>query len=361
MQTRILGRTDLELSAIGLGTWAMGGPASPAAWGEQDDGASVRTIHAAADAGINWIDTAAIYGLGHAEEVIGRALKEMQTPMMVASKCGRVLKPDGNIGGELSRAAIRAECEQSLARLGVEVIDLYQIHWPHPDEKIEEAWAAVAELVREGKVRHAGASNFDIGQMKRCQAVHPLSSVQLPYSLLRRDIEDRLLPYCREQGIGVLAYSPLQKGLLTGKVSPEWVARLSETDHRRRDEMFRAAGLEKNLNLVCELQRCSHAFGLTLDQMAIAWVLHQSGVAAAIVGGRQPVQILQSASAARVALDPDQVERIGATRGPNRRRERVCAVVRAVGMAILGYIVAYYIMIRPVKHLIGRFLNRGGV
>ena len=240
---RPLGTSDLQVTPIGLGTWAIGGGDWKFAWGPQDDDTSVATIRAAYDGGINWLDTAPVYGLGHSEIVVGRALKEMggQRPI-VATKCGRVW-PEGDrsqVNRCLTRDSIKRECEQSLQRLGVDVIDLYQIHWPQPDEEIEEGWTAVAELQTEGKIRHAGVSNFSIEQMQRAATIAPIISLQPQYNLIQRQAEADTLPYCRENTIGVVGYSTLAKGLLTGKVTPEWVAGLPDDDHRKNDPMYAA-------------------------------------------------------------------------------------------------------------------------
>ena len=250
MKTRPLGKTGLQLTTIGLGTWAMGGGDWAFGWGPQDDEQSIRTIHRALDLGINWIDTAAVYGLGHCEEVVGRALRGLSQRPLIATKCERCWDDQGRIVTRLKRASVRAELEDSLRRLGVEVIDLYQIHWPQPDEDIEEAWGTIAELIREGKVRYGGVSNFNVDQLRRIQPMHPVASLQPPYSMLVRGVEAELLPYCGEHGIGVIVYSPMQKGLLTGKVTREWVAGLPADDHRRSDPQFQEPRLIANLALV---------------------------------------------------------------------------------------------------------------
>jgi len=312
MQTRRLGKTDLVFSSIGLGTWAMGGGDWTFSWGPQDDELSIKTIHRALDLGINWIDTAPVYGLGHGEEVVGRALKGLSSRPLIATKCGRCWGSDRKIFSCLKPESIRAEAEASLRRLGVEVIDLYQVHWPQPEQEIEAAWAAVAELIREGKVRYAGVSNFNVAQLKRIQPIHPVASLQPPYSMLVRDVETELLPYCREQQIGVLAYSPMQKGLLTGKVTAEWVAQLPADDHRRNDPQFRAPRLAANIELADGLRRLAEGRGRTASQAAIAWVLRRPEVTAAIVGARKPSQIEQTAPAADWQLSPEELATIDA-------------------------------------------------
>lgn len=312
MQTRRLGNTELVLSRIGLGTWALGGGDWTFSWGPQDDELSVKTVHRALELGINWIDTAPVYGLGHSEEVIGRALKGMRAKPLVATKCGRCWGNDRKIYSCLKRQSIRAEAEASLRRLGIEVIDLYQIHWPQPDEDIEEGWSAVAELIREGKVRYGGVSNFSLAQLNRIQPIHPVASIQPPYSMLARGVEAELLPYCGQHQIGVVAYSPMQKGLLTGKVTPEWVAQLPADDHRRNDPQFRPPRLEANIELAAGLRRLAESRGRTASQAAIAWVLRRPEVTAAIVGARKPSQIEETAPAADWELSPDDLATIDA-------------------------------------------------
>jgi len=294
MRTRPLGKTGLQLTTIGLGTWAMGGGDWAYSWGPQDDEQSIRTIHRALDLGINWIDTAAVYGLGHCEEVVGRALRGLSQRPLIATKCERCWDEQGRIVKRLKKESVRAELEDSLRRLGVDAIDLYQIHWPQPDEDIEEAWGTIAELIREGKVRYGGVSNFNVAQLRRIQPLHPAASLQPPYSMLVRGVEAELLPYCAEQGIGVIVYSPMQKGLLTGKVTREWAANLPPDDHRRSDPQFHEPRLSANLALVEGLREIAARHGKTVAHLAIAWVLRRPEVTAAIVGARHPGQIEQT-------------------------------------------------------------------
>jgi len=296
MHTRQLGKSDLQLTTVGLGTWAIGGGDWKFGWGPQDDQESIRAIHRALELGINWIDTAPVYGLGHCEEVIGQALRGLNHRPLVATKCGRCWGNDRQIFSSLKAASVKSEVEASLRRLGIETIDLYQIHWPQPEEQIEEGWGACADLVKAGKVRHLGVSNFTVEQMRRLQAIHPIASLQPPYSLLRRDIEVDILPFCGEQKIGVIAYSPMQKGLLTGKITPEWVAKLAAADHRRSDPNFQEPKLSRNMEVVTGLQKIA-ARGRTVAQLAIAWVLRRPELTAAIVGARRPDQIEQTAPA----------------------------------------------------------------
>ena len=294
MQTRKLGYTDLHLTTVGLGTWAMGGGDWKFSWGPQDDQESIAAIHRAMELGINWLDTAAVYGLGHSEEMVARALAGMKEKPLVATKCSRVWDAQGNISNSLSRAGIQGECEDSLRRLQVEVIDLYQIHWPNPDHQIEEAWGTMAGLVKAGKIRYAGVSNFNVAQLKRILPIHPVASLQPPYSMLRRDIEAELLPFCQQNQIGVIVYSPMQKGLLTGKVTRERVESLPEDDHRRHDPMFHEPQLSKNLALVELLEKIARKHKRSAAELAIAWTLRRPELTAAIVGARRPEQIEQT-------------------------------------------------------------------
>lgn len=290
MHTRRLGPTDLHLSSIGLGTWALGG-VWQYGWGPQDEQESVAAIRRALELGVNWIDTASAYGLGRSEEVVGRTIQGLVEKPIIATKCGRVWNETGEIFGNLKRESIRAEAESSLTRLKIDTIDLYQIHWPDPDEDIEEAWEAMVELVKEGKARYLGVSNFSVEQLKRIQPIHPVASVQPPYSMLARGVEADLLAYCAANNIGVIPYSPMQKGLLTGKITRERVRNLHESDHRRRDSNFREPRLSANLELVDALRVVAERRGKTLAQLAIAWVLRCPEVTAAIVGARRASQI----------------------------------------------------------------------
>ncbi|MFP3854194.1 MAG: aldo/keto reductase [Anaerolineales bacterium] len=310
METKKLGWTDLELTRIGLGTWAIGGGDWDFAWGPQDDEQSIETIHKALDLGINWIDTAAVYGFGHSEEVVGRAIKGMSERPIIATKCSRLWTEDGEIYGNLERESILAEAERSLDRLGIEVIDLYQIHWPFPNEGIEEGWHALEELIDSGKVRYGGVSNFSVSQMQRAHEIHPIASLQPPYSMLQREVEEDILLYCAENDIGVIVYSPMQKGLLTGKVDKAWVENLPEDDHRKADEMFNDPELSINLELVEGLQIIAERAGRTVPQLAIAWTLRRPEVTAAIVGARRPDQIEETAPAAVWNLTQDELAEI---------------------------------------------------
>ncbi len=311
MKTRKLGWTGVELTTVGLGTWAHGGADWRFGWGPQDDALSVKTIHAALDAGINWIDCAAVYGLGHAEEVLGRSLKGLKERPFIATKCSLVWDANRSVSSSLKADSVKAECEASLKRLGVDMIDLYQIHWPMPEEEIEEGWGAVADLIRAGKVRYGGVSNFNVAQMERAGKIHPIASLQPPYSMLKRDVEKDILPYCARHDIGVIAYSPLQKGLLTGKVTSDYVAALPPEDHRMKlDPMFRDPQLSEILKKVDALKPIAERNRCTLAQLAVAWVLRRPEVTAAIVGGRTPEQVRGTAPSMDVELSGADIEAI---------------------------------------------------
>jgi aryl-alcohol dehydrogenase-like predicted oxidoreductase len=297
MKTRKLGYSDLEFTTIGFGTWAIGGGGWDFSWGQQDDDESIAAIHKAIDSGINWIDTAPVYGLGHAEEVVGKAVKGMSEKPYIATKCARVWNEKQELGFDLSREGIRNEVEQSLKRLHIEVVDLLQIHWNRPDEDIEEGWSTIAELIKEGKVRYGGVSNFTAQQLERILAIHPVASLQPPYSMLVRGVEDELLPFCQKNDIGVVAYSPMYKGLLTGKFSKERMANIDPEDHRKRDPKFLPPQFELNLELVAGLEKIAAAAGKTVAQLAIAWTLRRAELTAAIVGGRRVNQIDEVAAA----------------------------------------------------------------
>ena len=318
MHTRKLGYSDLHLTTIGLGTWAMGGGGWAFGWGPQDDADTIAAIRRALELGINWIDTAAVYGVGHSEEMVGKAIAGRRDEVIIATKCSRVWYPgDTRPFGRLKADSIRREAEASLRRLGVEVIDLYQIHRPEPDEDIEEGWGAIADLIREGKVRYGGVSNFDVSQIKRVQAIHPVASLQPPYSMVRREVEAELLGFCAANNIGVIAYSPMQAGLLTGQFSRKRAAQLPDDDWRRRNSQFQEPQLSANLDMVESLRPIAERNGRTLAQLAIAWVLRRTEVTAAIVGARRPAQIEETAPAADwmlAAADIAEIERLLAKR-----------------------------------------------
>ena len=304
-----LGNSELEITKVGLGTWAMGGPWQ-FGWGKQDDNLAITAIIEAIDSGINWIDTAPAYGLGHSEELIGRALKEMSSKPMIATKCGLLWNDRREKVNCLDPDSIINECHQSLKRLEIETIDLYQMHWPVPDVKIQEAWEAMAKLVKQGKVRYLGVSNFSLEQIKRLQPIYPVTSFQPPYSMLHRDIEDQLLSFCADNSIGVIAYSPMQKGLLTGKFDHQRLAQLSSDDHRKKDHDFTEPSFSATLQLIEKLRPIAERNQCTLAQFSIAWVLRRPEITAAIVGARKPGQISETASAADIILGAEDIERI---------------------------------------------------
>jgi aryl-alcohol dehydrogenase-like predicted oxidoreductase len=299
VQKRKLGNSNLEITRIGLGTWAIGGGGYQYGWGPQDDRESTAAIHRALDLGINWVDTAPAYGLGRSEKVVGAAIAERRDEVIIATKCGQVWeKGDTSTDFSLRADSVRREAENSLRRLNVDVIDLYQIHWPHPDEQIEEGWSTIADLVQEGKVRCGGVSNFSVEQLERIRKIHPVTSLQPPYHMLQRTIEEEILPYCQEQGIGVITYSPMMSGLLTGKYDRQRIEGLPSDDWRKRSQQFTEPELSANLRLVGELKELANQEGHTLPQLAIAWVLRRPEVTAAIVGARKPSQIEETAPAA---------------------------------------------------------------
>jgi aryl-alcohol dehydrogenase-like predicted oxidoreductase len=311
MLTRRLGRTDLELTTVGFGTWALGGTGWKFAWGPQDDADSIAAIHRALDLGINWIDTAAAYGFGHSEEVVGRAVKGRRGSVILATKCGRVRVPGGDgIGSCLRADSVRAEIEASLRRLGTDCIDLYQVHWPKPEEEIEEGWQEIARAVKAGKIRHAGVSNFSRAQIERVRAIHPVASLQPPYSMLRREVEEELLGWCAANGIGVVAYSPMQTGLLAGTFTRERVAALPADDWRRTSPFFTEPELSRNLALVEGLRAIAARGGRSVGELAVAWVLRRPELTAAIVGSRRPGQVDQTAPAADRPLTPEEDRQI---------------------------------------------------
>ncbi len=302
----------MHLTRLGIGAWAMGGSGWRFAWGPQDDNESIAAIHHALDLGINWIDTAAVYGLGHSEEVVARALEGRSNRPYVFTKCERRWDDNREIFKSLKADSVRYECEQSLRRLKVDVIDLYQIHWPEPDEDIEEGWTEMAKLQAEGKVRWIGVSNFTVEQMKRAQKIAPITSLQPPYSIVSPEIAAEGLPYCQENGIGVIVYSPMKSGLLTGKMTRERIASLPEDDFRKRTPPFNEPALTKNLAIVDVLRKIGEARGKTPGEVAIAWALRHPAVTAAIVGFRSPAQVDGVIGAAELVLSAEEISKISA-------------------------------------------------
>ncbi len=301
MLTRRLGNSDLSVTPIGFGAWAIGGGGWAFAWGPQDDDLSVASIREALDLGINWVDTAAVYGLGHSEEVVAKALADLPAGKRpyVFTKCGRVWNENREIGKRLTAASVRKECEDSLRRLKVDVIDLYQIHWPEPAEEIDEGWATMVKLKEEGKARWIGVSNFDAAQMAQVSRFGPITSLQPPYSMVRRDVEEGVLPYCASNNIGVIAYSPLQCGLVTGAWTKGRHAALPADDWRReKNKQFQEPLFSRNLRLVKLLKAIGGRHGRTPGEVAIAWTLRHPAVTAAIVGARKPGQLKELIGAA---------------------------------------------------------------
>ncbi|MBI5670490.1 MAG: aldo/keto reductase [Chloroflexi bacterium] len=312
MEKRRLGNSDLLITPIGYGAWAIGGGGWAFGWGPQDDDDSIRTIHRALELGINWIDTAAVYGLGHSEEVVAKAVKGLANRPYIFTKCERRWDDEGKVYGSLKRDSIMKEIEDSLRRLQVDVIDLYQIHWPNPDADIEEGWQALADLQRQGKVRWIGVSNFDVRQMQRAQAIAPITSLQPPYSAIRRGIEAEILPYCQQHNIGVIVYSPMQSGLLTGRMTKERVASMASDDWRRRDENFQEPRLSRNLKLAEVMGEIARRHGRTTAEVAIAWTLRHPAVTGAIVGARRPDQVDDFIHAADFSLTEGDLAQIDA-------------------------------------------------
>lgn len=310
MQTNQLGNSDLHITSIGYGAWAIGGGGWEFGWGEQDDADSIAAIHAALDHGINWIDTAAVYGLGHSEEIVAQALKGRSNRPYVFTKCTRVWDASGKVGRSLKADSIRRELEDSLRRLQVDVIDLYQIHWPDPEEDLEEAWSTLAQLQKDGKVRWIGVSNFNVEQLQRVQKIAPVTSNQPPYSLIKRDVENAILPYCLQQNIGVINYSPMGAGLLTGAMTLERARSLPADDWRSRNADFTEPRLLRHLQLVEILQEIANRHGRTAGEVAIAWTLNNPAVTGAIVGARSARQIDGIIGAGTFRLSADEVEQI---------------------------------------------------
>lgn len=310
MELRRLGDSDLFITPIGIGAWAIGGSGWNGSMGPQNEADSVPAIHVALDHGLNWIDTAALYGLGHSEEVVARAIRGRTPKPYIFTKCERVWDEHGNVGASLKATSIRRECEASLRRLEVEVIDLYQIHWPEPDEDIEEGWTELARLEQEGKVRYIGVSNFSVPQMKRAQAIAPITSLQPPYAVVRREIERDILPYCQQQNIGVIVYSPMYAGLLTGSMTRERVANFLREDWRRNLPGFQEPALSRNLRFVERLREIGKRHGRSPGEVAIAWTLNHPAVTAAIVGFRSPQQVEGVIGAKDFRLTQNEIKEI---------------------------------------------------
>ena len=312
MNKKRLGNSDLELTPIGIGAWAMGGGGWAFAWGPQDDNESIEAIHAALDHGVNWIDTAAVYGLGHSEEVVARALEGRSNRPYVFTKCERTWNENREIRPSLKADSIRKECEDSLRRLRVDAIDLYQIHWPQPPEDIEEGWGALVKLKEQGKVRWIGVSNFDAAQLERCRGIGAVTSLQPPYSAISPEIEEKTLPYCREHGIGVIVYSPMKSELLTGKMTRERIAAFPQDDFRKRAPAFQEPQLTRNLQLAELMRTIGARHGRSAGEAAIAWTLRHPAVTAAIVGMRSAEQTAGVIGALEFRLSAEEIAEIEA-------------------------------------------------
>jgi aryl-alcohol dehydrogenase-like predicted oxidoreductase len=311
MKTKKLGNSDLSITPVGFGAWAIGGSGWEFGWGEQDDKQSADAIHRALELGVNWIDTAAVYGMGHSEEVVAKALRTWPGPRpYVFTKCGLRWDEQGYVHRDLSANSIRQECEDSLRRLNVDVIDLYQIHWP--TDNLEEGWSAMAQLQKEGKARWIGVSNFNVEELRRAQKIAPITSLQPPYSLVRREVEPEILPYCRSYGIGVIVYSPMASGLLTGAMTRERAANLPSSDWRSRDVEFKEPRLSRNLALVERLREVGERVQRPPGQVAIAWTLRSPGVTGAIVGARNAKQVEGNVDATTLRLTNKEIAEIEA-------------------------------------------------
>jgi aryl-alcohol dehydrogenase-like predicted oxidoreductase len=305
-----LGRTGMRITRVGMGAWAIGGAGWWHAWGAQDDEESIATIRRGFELGVNWVDTAPIYGLGHSEEVVGRALEGLDPRPYVFTKASLLDGGDNSVRHNLERDSLLREIELSLTRLRVDVIDVYQVHWPDPDEDVEEGWSTFAEIKEQGLVRHIGVSNFDVGQLRRAQAIAPVETLQPPYSLLERGVEDEILPFAAGEGIGVVTYSPMASGLLTGAMTAERVAALPADDWRKHDPRFQEPQLSRHLALVARLQEVADRHDTTAGAIAVAWTLHNPAVHGSIVGFRRPDQVEALVGAGNIELSDDDLATI---------------------------------------------------
>ncbi len=309
LKTALLGRTGMQITRVGFGAWAIGGGGWEFGWGPQDDDQSVAAIHRALDQGVNWIDTAAAYGFGRSEEIVGAALEGMTERPYVFTKCSLLEGPGRTVVHSLKRDSVLREAEASLKRLRIDAIDLYQIHWPNPEPDIDEGWAALAELKEQGLVRHIGVSNFDVEQLRRVQQIAPVETLQPPYSLVARNIEQETLPFAQREGIGVIVYSPMGSGLLTGKMTKERIEQLAD-DWRKRDPRFQEPQLSRHLTLVNRLQAIANRYDTTPGAVAVAWTLRNPAVDAAIVGFRRPDQVDPILPAAGLELTSEDLAEI---------------------------------------------------
>jgi aryl-alcohol dehydrogenase-like predicted oxidoreductase len=310
LKTTHLGHTGLEITRVGFGAWAIGGGDWEFAWGPQQDEQSLMAIHRALEFGVNWIDTAAAYGFGHSEQVVGRALQGLAERPYVFTKASLLEGPGRRVVHSLKRDSIIREAHASLQRLGIDAIDLYQIHWPIPEQDIEEGWSAVAELKEQGLVRHIGVSNFDVEQLRRIQQIAPVETLQPQYSLIERDVEHEILPFAERDGIGVIAYSPMGSGLLTGTMTRDRIESLPDDDWRKHDERFREPQLSHNLDLVERLRVVANRHETLPGAVAIAWTLGRPAVDGAIVGFRSPEQVDPLIAAANLELSEGDITTI---------------------------------------------------
>jgi aryl-alcohol dehydrogenase-like predicted oxidoreductase len=312
MQTRILGDSDIAITSVGYGAWAIGGAGWEYAWGPQQDDDSIAAIQRSLELGINWIDTAAVYGLGHSEDVVAKALAGWTGKRpYVFTKCGLVWDTQGHLTRKLTATSVRRECEDSLRRLKVDTIDLYQTHWPpQNDAELEEGWTELAALKQEGKVRWIGVSNFSVEQMERARSIAPVTSLQPPYSLVRRGAGSDVLPFCRKEHIGVIVYAPMASGLLTGAMTRERIASLPDNDWRRRGADFNEPKLTRNLALVERLTVVGKRYGRSPGEVAIAWTLRNSAVTGAIVGARSAAQAEGVMRAAELQINDADIDEI---------------------------------------------------
>lgn len=310
MQTVRFGKTELQITPIGFGAWAIGGGNWEYAWGAQDDKESIAAIHKALDLGINWIDTAPVYGLGHSETVVAQALKGRANKPLIFTKCSLIWGDNRLVSSTLKAASVRQEVEDSLRRLQIDCIDLYQVHWPEPEDEIEEGWQVLAELKAAGKVAHIGVSNFNVAQMERIKKYAPIETLQPPYSLVKQEVAEEILPYCKKEDIGVIVYSPMYSGLLTGKMTTERIAAFPDDDWRKRDSEFQEPRLSRNLALQALLVEIGAKHKTSAAAVSIAWTLLNPAVTAAIVGARSAGQVEGFVDAANLKLDSEDTAKI---------------------------------------------------
>jgi aryl-alcohol dehydrogenase-like predicted oxidoreductase len=310
-----LGATGLPITRVGFGAWAIGGGDWEFGWGPQQDQASIEAIHRALELGVNWIDTAAAYGFGHSESVVGRALQGLDERPYVFTKCSLLNDGTGRVVHSLKRDSILREAEASVKRLGVDAIDLYQIHWPNPEPDVEEGWAAMAELKEQGVVRHIGVSNFNVEQIRRAQAIAPVETLQPPYSLIEREVEAEILPAAKKDDIGVIVYSPMGSGMLTGAMTRERVEAMPDNDWRKSDDWFTEPQLTRNLALADRLRTVGERHGVSAGAVAVAWTLLNPAVSGAITGFRRPDQVDPIIDAVRLKLTEADLAEIAADAG----------------------------------------------